>query len=281
MPLYQAIILAILQGLTEFLPISSTAHLIVFPWLMGWEDPGKAFDVALHAGTLVAVLAYFWHTWIELLLPAFGVHYPASATQQEIDTRKRLFWSLVAATIPGAAAGFALQHFVEEHLSAPVPIAIAAMVMGLVMWWADSRVRNGNKIESVSFGDSMFIGISQALALFPGVSRSGITITTGLMRGLSREAAARFSFLLATPIIAGAAAYEIPKLMKLHKAGNMELSMSTLAIAVVISAIVGYGAIAYLLRYLQTRSLKIFVVYRLVFGIVILLLAFLHFHAAR
>jgi undecaprenyl-diphosphatase len=281
MPLYQAVILAILQGLTEFLPISSTAHLIIFPWLAGWEDPGKAFDVALHAGTLVAVLAYFWRTWIELTLPGLGMHYPASASAEEIGTRRRLFWYLVAATIPGAAAGFALQHFVEEHLSTPVPIAIAAMVMGLVMWWADARCRNGGKIEGVTFGHSMFIGVSQALALFPGVSRSGITITTGILSGLSREAAARFSFLLATPIIAGAAAYEIPKLMKLHKAGNMELSMSTLGIAVLVSAVVGYGAISYLLRYLQTRSLRIFVVYRLVFGILILLLAFLRFHAAR
>jgi len=281
MPLYQALILAILQGLTEFLPISSTAHLIIVPWLLGWEDPGKAFDVALHAGTLVAVLAYFWRTWLELALPGLGMRYPAAATPQELDTRKRLFWSLVAATIPGALIGFALQHFVEEHLSAPVPIAIAAMLMGLVMWWADARSSGGKHIDDVSFGDSMFIGFSQALALFPGVSRSGITITTGLLRGLSREAAARFSFLLATPIIAGAAAYEIPKLLKLHKAGTMDLSMSTLAIAVAVSGVVGYAAIAGLLRYLQTRSLKIFVVYRLVFGMVILLLTFLHFHAAR
>jgi undecaprenyl-diphosphatase len=188
---------------------------------------------------------------------------------------------LVAATIPGAAAGFALQRVADEHLSAPVPIAIATMLLGLLMWWADARTRNGNHIDSVTFGDSMFIGVSQALALFPGVSRSGITITTGLMRGLSREAATRFSFLLSTPIIAGAAAYEIPKLLKLHKAGNMDLPFSTLAIAVLISAIVGYAAIAGLLRYLQTRSLKIFVVYRLAFGIVILLLAFLRFHSAR
>jgi undecaprenyl-diphosphatase len=281
MPLYQAIILAILQGLTEFLPISSTAHLIILPWLAGWEDPGKAFDVALHAGTLVAVLAYFWRTWIELALPGLGLHYPGTATVEELSARRRLFWYLVAATIPGALAGFALQHVVEEHLSAPVPIAIATIALGLVMWWADVRCRNGHQVMNVTFGDSMFIGVSQALALFPGVSRSGITITTGILRGLSRSAAARFSFLLATPIIAGAALYEVPKLMKSHRAGSMELSLSTLGIAILVSAVAGYAAISYLLRYLQTRSLKIFVVYRLVFGMLILLLAFLHFHAAR
>jgi undecaprenyl-diphosphatase len=281
MPLYQAIVLAILQGLTEFLPISSTAHLIIVPWLAGWQDPGKAFDVALHAGTLVAVLAYFWRTWLELALPGLGVRYPASATAEELGTRRRLFWYLVVATIPGAVAGFLLQHYVEEHLSDPVPIAIAMIAMGVLMGWADARRLGSHTMDRVSFPDSLYIGVSQALALFPGVSRSGITITTGLFRGLSREAAARFSFVLATPIIAGAAAYEIPKLLKSHRAGGMELSMSTLGIAVAISAVVGYAVIAFLLRYLQTRSLKIFVVYRLVFGMLVLLLAFLHFHAAR
>jgi len=281
MPLYQAVILAILQGLTEFLPISSTAHLIIVPWLAGWQDPGKAFDVALHAGTLVAVLAYFWRTWLDLALPGVGIHFPASASEAEIQNRRKHFWYLVAATIPGAAAGFALQHIVEEKLSTPIPIGIATIALAFLMWWADARCRDGGSIETVSFGDSMFIGVSQALALFPGVSRSGITITTGLMRNLSRAAAARFSFLLATPIIAGAALYEVPKLLKSHRAGGMELPLSTLGIAVAVSAVVGYAAISYLLRYLQTRSLKIFVVYRFVFGIVILLLAFLQFHAAR
>jgi undecaprenyl-diphosphatase len=281
MPLYQAIILAILQGLTEFLPISSTAHLVLVPWLAGWEDPGKAFDVALHAGTLFALLAYFWRTWIELALPGFGIRFPVAATDQDIRTRRQLFWFLVVATIPGGAAGFLLQHFAEEHLSRPVPIALAMIGLGLLMGWVDARYRGGHEIDRVTFGDTLFIGVSQALALLPGVSRSGITITTGLVRGLSREAAARFSFLLTTPIIAGAALYEVPKLLKTHRAGAMDLPLSTLLIAVAVSAIVSYAVIAFLMRYLQTRSLKIFVVYRLAFGMFILLLAFLHYHAAR
>jgi undecaprenyl-diphosphatase len=227
------------------------------------------------------VLAYFWRTWLELVLPAAGVRYPASASGEEIGRRRRLFWFLVVATVPGAVAGFLLQRFAEEKLSDPVTIALAMMALGLFMGWADSRPLREHSIEGVSFGDSLFIGLSQMLALLPGVSRSGITISTGLLRGLSREASARFSFLLATPIIAGAALYEIPKLLKSHRAGTMELPFSTLAIAIAVSAVVGYAVIAFLMRYLQTRSLKIFVVYRLVFGMVILLLAFLHFHAAR
>jgi undecaprenyl-diphosphatase len=281
MPLIQAIILAIVQGLTEFVPISSSAHLVLIPWLAGWQDPGKAFDVALHAGTLVAVLAYFWRTWVELTLPGLGIHYPVTASAEEFGTRRRLFWYLVIATLPGAAAGFLLQHIVEERLSQPVPIALAMISLGLLMGWADSRYRGGHTMERVTLGDGVFIGVSQALALFPGVSRSGITITTGLLRGLSREGAARFSFVLATPLIAGAALYEIPKLLKTHSAGGMELPISTLGIAVAVSAVVGYAVIAVLLRYLQTQTLKIFVYYRIALGIIVLLLAFLHGNPAR
>jgi len=281
MPLFQAVILAIVQGLTEFLPISSSAHLVLVPWLAGWQDPGKAFDVALHAGTLFAVLAYFWRTWIELALPGLGIRFPSAISDEQLRTRRQLFWFLALATIPGGAAGFLLQHFVEERLSEPLPIALAMMALGLFMGWADARYRTGHGIEKVTLADSVFIGVSQALALFPGVSRSGITITTGLLRGLSREAAARFSFLLATPIIAGAALYEIPKLWKTHRACAMELPMSTLLISVAISAAVGYAVIGILLRYLQTRSLKIFVVYRLALGIIVLLLVILHGNAAR
>ena len=281
MPLYQAILLAIVQGFTEFLPVSSTAHLILIPWLLGWQDPGKAFDVALHAGTLIAVVAYFFRTWLELFMAGLGLHYPAGAGVEEVAIHRRLFCYLVVATIPGGAIGFALQHVVEDKLSQPLTIALATIGLAILLWWAESRYRGGDTMEKMTFADSMLIGFSQAIALIPGVSRSGITISTGLLRGLSREAAARFSFLLATPIIGGAALYEVPKLIKLHRAGGMELPLSTLLIAVSVSAAVGYAAIAVLLRYLQTRSYKIFVYYRLAFGIVILLLAFLRIGPAR
>ncbi len=279
--LYQAIILAIIQGLTEFLPVSSTAHLVLFPWLLGWSDGGQAFDVALHAGTLVAVLLYFFKDWVELTLAGFGIHCPRNASAEEIHHNRRMFWYLVAGTIPGAATGFFLEHVIEDHLRKPIPIASAMILVGLLMWWAEKRGAFRKGIEKTTLGDSLAIGAAQALALFPGVSRSGITIVEGIFRGLTREAAARFSFLLSTPLIAGAALKELPQLIRLKHAGALELPMSTLAISIAVSGIVGYIVIAFFLRYLQTRTLQIFVYYRIVFGIVVLLFAFLQMGHAR
>jgi undecaprenyl-diphosphatase len=281
MLLWQAIILAIVQGLTEFLPISSSAHLILIPDLLHWQDPGLAFDVALHLGTLLAVLLYFFRDWIQLTLCGLGFRYPARASEQMRTQYQRLFWYLVAATIPGALVGFFFEHWIEENLRSPIPIACAMIAIALLMWYAESVSRLDRNIEQTSLGDSMVIGTSQALALFPGVSRSGITITTGLFRGMTREAAARFSFLLSTPLIAGAAAKEVPKLLKLHHAGEVGIPQSTIIISILVSAVVGYLVIAFFLKYLQTRTLKVFIYYRIAFGIVILLLAFLHLGFAR
>jgi undecaprenyl-diphosphatase len=275
MTLYQAIVLAVLQGLTEFLPVSSSAHLILVPKLLHWPDQGLSFDVALHAGTLVAVLLYFLRDWIELTLAGLGFNYPPRAGAVQVIHNRRMFWYLVAATIPGAIVGFLFEKQIEEKLRDPKPIAIAMILIALLMWYAEYVSKLDRGMEDVTFIDSILIGAAQALALFPGVSRSGITITTGLFRGLTREAAARFSFLLSTPIIAGAAAKELPKLIKLHHAGQLDMPVSTLAIAVAVSAIVGYLVIAFFLRYLQTQTLKIFIYYRIVFGIVVLVLAFL------
>ncbi len=281
MPLYQAVLLAVVQALTEFLPISSTAHLILFPWLAGWPEPGLAFDVALHAGTLLAVLLYFLRTWVELILCGLGVHYPHHASAEEVRQSRRMFSYLVAGTIPGAVVGVLFEKTIEEHLRQPIPIGIALIAVGLLMWWAESSARLEHEIQQTSLGDSITIGTAQALALFPGVSRSGITIIAGLWRGMKRETAARFSFLLSTPIIAGAAAKELPKLIRLHHAGGLDLPLSTLAVSIATSAVVGFLVIAFFLRYLQTRTLKIFIVYRIVFGIVVLLLAFLQMGHAR
>jgi undecaprenyl-diphosphatase len=281
MPLWQAIILAVVQGLTEFLPISSSAHLILIPDLLHWQDPGIAFDVALHLGTLIAVLLYFFREWIQLTLCGLGFHYPKRASEQMVMQNQRLFWYLVAGTIPGALVGFFFEHWIEENLRSPIPIASAMIVIALLMWYAEYSARLTRRIEQTSLGDSLAIGTSQALALFPGVSRSGVTITTGLFRGMTREAAARFSFLLSTPLIAGAAAKEAPKLLKLHHAGTLDLPQSTLIASIAVSAVVGFIVIAFFLKYLQTRTLKIFIYYRIAFGIVILLLAFLHLGFAR
>lgn len=282
MPIYQAVILAIVQGLTEFLPISSTAHLILFPWLAGWREPGLAFDVALHTGTLLAVGLYFLRTWVELILCGLGMHYPADASVEQVQQHRRFFWYMVIGTVPAALAGFFFYHLIEEQLRQPLLVGIAMIAIGLVMWWAERTASLRRQMEDSSLGDAVLIGTSQAVALFPGVSRSGITISAGLWRGLTREAAARFSFILSTPVVAGAALIEVPKLLHLHKAaGGLELPLSTLLISIATSAVVGYLVIAFFLRYLQTRTLQIFIVYRIVFGIVVLLLVFLQMGPAR
>lgn len=281
MTLWHAVVLAVVQGLTEFLPISSSAHLWFFPWALGWPDGGIPFDVALHAGTLLAVLLYFLGTWIELVLNGFGIHYPATASQEQAATNRRLFWLLVIGTIPGAIVGARFEHFIEETWRNPGPIVAAMIGVAVLMIIVEALGSLKRPMEDVHLGDSIIVGCAQALALFPGVSRSGITITAGLWRKMTREAAARFSFLLSTPLIAGAALVEIPKLLRLRHEGGVDISTSTLLIAILVSAVVGYAVIGFLLRYLQTQTLKIFVVYRFAFGIVILLLMFLHRGNAR
>jgi undecaprenyl-diphosphatase len=269
------------QGLTEFLPVSSTAHLVLFPWLLGWNDGGLAFDVALHVGTLFAVVIYFLRDWVELVLAGFGIRSSAGMQDDELNWKRRLFWFLVVATIPAAITGMLFEKTIEERFRQPIPIAVALIVVGLLMWWAESRTRLEKHIPQVTLADATVVGVAQAFALFPGVSRSGITITAGLWQRMTRETAARFSFLLSTPVIAGAALKEVPHLIKAHRAGALDLPLSTLLIAIAVSGIVGYVVIAFFLRYLQTRTLKVFVVYRILFGIVVLLFAFLHLANAR
>jgi len=281
MPLFQAIILALVQAFTEFLPISSTAHLILFPWLLHWKDPGEAFDVALHAGTLLAVILYFFKDWLRLIICGLGGKYPRSAPPAEVAQNRRFFWYMVLGTIPGGILGKLFDKQIEEHLRAPMIIGISLIGVALVMWWADSRASLTRKIEQANLGDAIGIGTAQAIALWPGVSRSGITIIAGLFRGLTREGATRFSFLLSAPLIAGAVAAKLPPLIKLHTAGGLDLPLSTLAASVFVSGVTGYFVIAFFLRYLQTRTLKVFVVYRLLFGIMVLVLAFLQMGNAR
>ncbi len=275
MSIFQAIVLAVVQGLTEFLPISSTAHLVLFPWLAGWPEPGLAFDVALHVGTLFAVFFYFLRDWIDLTLAGFGIRRSATLDDTEYRWKRKLFWLLVAGTIPAAIAGALLEKTIEEHLRSPIPIAGALILIGLLMWYVDRLPHLTRQMSEANLGDSLFVGAAQAVALFPGVSRSGITIAAGLSRRMTRETAARFSFLLSTPIIAGAALKELPKLIHARHAGTLDLPLSTLLIAVAVSGLVGYLVIAFILRYLQTRTLKVFVVYRIALGILILLFAFL------
>lgn len=269
MPLYQAVVLGIVQGLTEFLPISSTAHLALFPWLAGWEDPGLTFDVALHVGTLIAVMGYFFRTWLSLLRAGLGFREVSDGTNHY---RPSLFWYLVLATLPAAAAGYFGERYAEDVLRNPIVISLAMIAVGLLMGWAEKMARLAKRLPETGLCDSVVVGVAQAFAIVPGVSRSGATITAGLFRGMERQTAARYSFLLSAPIIAGAALKEGFDLRHAGLPADMRLPFVA---GVVVSGISGYLVIAFLMRYLQTHTLKIFIYYRVIFGTLILLLVLL------
>ena len=273
MPLFQVIVLAVVQGLAEFLPISSTAHLALIPWLLHWKDPGLTFDVALHVGTLIAVGLYFFKTWVDLILLGVGAKPFFRSPQLELESgeNRRLFWLLVFGTIPAGVAGWAFHEQVETTWRKPAVIGTAMILVAVVMAWGERAGRQRKQLGAVGWLDSLWIGLSQALALVPGVSRSGITITSGLFRDLRRESAARFSFLLSTPIIAGAALKELMGFPHHRVPPEMQ---TPFAVGVAVSALAGYATIAIFLKYLQFGTFKIFVYYRVIFGIIVLALAF-------
>jgi len=269
MPIHQAIVLGIVQGLAEFLPISSSAHLILVPWVLGWDDPGLAFDVALHWGTLFAVLIVFWRDWVKLI--SAGLR--SIGDRRFLDTpERRLFWGLVVATIPGAIVGKLLGDLAEEKLRSPLLIAVTMSVMGLLLWAADKGGRKQKLAEQMTMGEAAGIGVAQAFALIPGVSRSGSTITLGLAFGYTREAIARFTFLLSTPIIFGAGLLKFPKMLREMHSGASPLGWDGLAAGCIASAIVGALVIRWLLAYLRTRTFAVFVIYRLLVAAGILVL---------
>jgi len=256
----QAIALGIIQGLSEFLPISSSAHLTLAPWLLGWEDPGLAFDVALHLGTLIAVLWYFRMEWIALVKAAFGI-----LTTGRVETpEKRRVVYLIIATIPGAIGGYLLQSRAESAFRDPQLIAIALIVMGIVLWLVDKLVDQQRVLGEMRWIDSLLIGLSQVIALIPGVSRSGSTISTARGLRFDRESAAEFSFLMSMPIIAAAVIMEGPK--ALQQGGLTNELMS----GVVASAISGWLAISILMRFVSRHSYGIFGFYRVALGLVVL-----------
>jgi undecaprenyl-diphosphatase len=268
MPIFHAIVLGIIQGLTEFLPISSTAHLIVIPWLLGWDDGGLTFDIALHVGTLVAVIAYFFRDWIQVIGQGFGLNLGSNPA---LSRNRNLLWLWVAATIPGALFGYLFEKQADTSLRSPYVIGTTAIAIGILMWIADRSGRKAKDISHVSAADAMVIGTAQALAIVPGVSRSGITISAGLFRGLDRQTAARFSFLLLAPIIAGAAA---KKFLDVRHEGGIPADMHVpFLVGILASAVVGALTIQFFLDYLRSRSLAFFVWYRVVFGIMVIALA--------
>lgn len=261
MTLFQAIILGLVQGLGEFLPISSSAHLVLVPWMFNWHDPGLSFDVALHMGTLLAVIIYFWRDWLNLIKGGL------SGTKTKDG---RLFWYLVASSIPGAAIGFLLEDYAETAFRTPLLIAVMLIVMGAILYLADQKSRKVTEIEDISLKTSLLIGLSQALAIIPGVSRSGITMTTGLLTGLTRESSARFSFLLSTPIIMGAALVKLPEVLNTPGMFN-----TNFVAGIAVAAISGLASIYVLLRYVQSKSFLPFAWYRFALGAIVILLVFL------
>ena len=268
MPLYQAIILAIVQGLTEFLPVSSTAHLAIIPQLLHWRDPGLAFDIALHVGTLAAILIFFFKDWVKIILTGIGI--PFERGPEDENSRVLLLY-LIIGTIPVGIAGLIFKKQAEGPWRNLIVMGIMLIVIGILMYYGDKVGREKRGLNQITWADAMWIGVSQALAVVPGTSRSGITITTGRFRSLNREAAARFSFLLSTPAIAAAAAKDA---LDLRKEGGIPPGMGMpYAVGIVVSAIVGILVIAFFLKFLKHNTLALFVWYRIVFGIIIIALA--------
>ncbi|MBF6614124.1 MAG: undecaprenyl-diphosphate phosphatase [Chloroflexi bacterium] len=251
--------LGVVQGLSEFLPISSSAHLIIVPRLLGWPDPGLAFDVALHVGTLLAVLGYFWRDWLRFLRSAY---HPSTADG-------RLFWCLVLATLPGGLVGIALDKLAEEQLRSLLLIAATSATLGVLLWLADRYAPPRKELDQVSWTDALLVGAAQALAIVPGVSRSGITICVARAREMTRETAARFSFLLSTPIIAGAAIFKLRDLQLRDLSGPFFAGVLSAALA-------GALTIGLLLRYLQRSGFGIFAAYRLALAVGLVLFVLLH-----
>jgi len=269
MPVYQVIILAIVQGLTEFLPVSSTAHLYLTQWLLGWPDYGLTFDIALHIGTLLAVLVYFAKDWVQIVAHGFGVRL---GRDEELERNSGLLWLLAIGSIPVGIAGLLFNKQAEGPWRNPMVIGAMMVGIGVLMAIGELAGRKTRDISGINLVDAGTIGIAQALAVVPGVSRSGVTITAGLFRNINREAAARYSFLLSTPAIGAAAAKAVYDVVK-HKAFNPSME-TAVVLGIAVSAVTGIIVIGLFLRFLRRRSLWFFVFYRLIFGIMVLALAF-------
>ncbi len=265
MTTFQALILGIIQGLTELLPISSSGHLDIIPWILNWTSSEEfnvafeGFDVALHFGTFLAIAIFFFKDWIKLIVGGFN-----QVIKKKKTTEGRMFWYLVIATIPGGIIGLLLDTFAGDVLKKPVIIAIALIVMGIILYLVDKNSKSTTDYEHMSFKQTFLIGLSQCLAFIPGVSRSGITMTTGRAMGVDRESSARYSFMLSAPIVLAATIFKIKDFVF-----SVPFFVGILA-----SFIVGIIVIKWLLQYLQKGSFKGFAVYRVIFGIIILIFAF-------
>jgi len=269
MPIAQVIVLAVVQGLTEFLPVSSTAHLYLSSWLLGWRPEALDFDIALHLGTLLAVLIYFFPEWIQIIGQGLGVRI---GHDEQLQHNHMMLWLLAIGSIPVGLAGLAFNKQAEGPWRTPYVMGTMLVAVGVLMWFAERSGRGLRDLSSLNLPDSIVIGLSQALAVIPGVSRSGITISSGLFRDLSAETAARYSFLLSTPAIAAAAGKAVYDMHK--QSGMSSLLNATFLVGVAVSAATGCTVIALFLQYLRRGGLRPFAYYRVIFGIIVLALAF-------
>lgn len=261
MSLIQIIVLALLQGFTEFLPISSSAHLILVPVVGHWQDQGLDFDVAVHVGTLSAVVWYFRKELAVMLTDFF-----ASLVKRQLVGESKLTWAVLWGTVPVGLAGLLLHDYVDGPLRSPLVIAVATIVFGLLLWWSDIKGRRLRDEHSINWKDVLVIGVAQAIALIPGTSRSGITMTAGLFMGLTRQAAARFSFLLSIPTIVLAGGYNGLHLLK----QGHPIDWMALLLGIVLSGVTAYLVIHYFLKLLDRMGMLPFLIYRLVLGAVLL-----------
>ncbi len=268
MPFYQAVVLAIVQGFTEFLPISSSAHLFLVPWLLGWPDQGLDFDIALHIGTLIAVLIYFFRDWLQIAAQAVGIEY---GDDPELKQSPGLLWYPALAPVPAGLIGLKFKDQIEPSLRSPFVMGTMLIAIGILLYVAERVSQRTRHIGELTLGDTLLIGTSQALALVPGTSRSGITISTGLFRGLTHSAAARFSFLLSTPIVAASG---LKALYDLKKHGLSDGMLMPFLTGIIGSAVVGVAVIAFFLKVIRSHGLRPFIAYRIIFGIIVIALAF-------
>jgi undecaprenyl-diphosphatase len=265
---FQALIMGIVQGLTEFLPVSSSGHLVIVPHLLGWTDPfitSLAFSVMLHMGTLVALLVYFRADWLAIVPAGLATIRDRSFKD---DPNRKLAWLIVVATIPAVIAGPILNDRLEAAVRTAEDVAIALVIGAAILWLADQVGRKVNGLERISFRLALAIGLAQSIALVPGISRAGITISAGLFAGLTREAAARFSFLMATPVIAGAGLFEARNL--LSGDAGVAIQVGPLLVGMIAALVAGLAAIYLMLRYVRTRSYLVFVIERLVVAALVL-----------
>lgn len=263
MDIWQILVLSVVQGLTEFLPISSAAHLILLPELLAWKDQGLAFDVSVHVGTLVAVMTYFRRE-----LAVMAGDWAGSITRRRHTADSRLAWGVIVGTIPVGLAGLLFNDIVETELRSTLVIALATIGFGLLLWWADARGRRSRDEHALRIRDILLIGCAQALALIPGTSRSGITITAGLLLGLDRQAAARFSFLLSIPVIALAGAWKAVEVFR----GDSPLPWTDMLLGAILSGVVAYWTIRFFIALLDRIGLAPFVAYRLLLGALLLVI---------